>query len=183
MTSRWSLLIIVIALVGAACSGGSEPAPGASPDVGATAEDPTDGESDAASVDAEDFVEGIVEDLEEQQAASGGGSATLVVGDREWTFAPVLCAFGEAETGQEGAEFVLSGLQDGMQMYASIDSFGHLVSLDDIKNFENPAVSISSVGDGFIEINGKTITAEAEFSDNTSDSFDTIPGTFTATCP
>jgi len=125
----------------------------------------------------------VVENLENQQAASGGGSATLTVGDREWTFAPVLCAFGEAEIGEEGAEFGFSSLQDGMQMYASIDSFGHEVSLDDIENFENPRVSLVSVGDGFITIDGKTITAEADFVDDASGSFEEIRGTFTATCP
>jgi hypothetical protein len=108
-----------------------------------------------------------------------------VVGDMTYTFDSVLCAFGEDQIGQEGAEFNLSSIQEGMQMYASIDSFGHSVSLDDIVNFEDPSVSLESARGGadFIVVDGKNITAETEFVDGTVDDFVTIPGTFTATCP
>ncbi|MEM7286749.1 MAG: hypothetical protein AAF480_10395 [Actinomycetota bacterium] len=141
-------------------------------------------------VDAEDFIEDpegaaeeLAEQIEERQEAVGGGSATLTVGDQTWTFSSVLCAFGEDEIGQEGAEFVLSSIQDGMQMYASIDSFGHSVSLDDIEDFENPKVSLSAFSGEFIELDGKNVRAEAEFADGTSDDFAMVAGVFEATCP
>ena len=35
----------------------------------------------------------------------------------------------------------------------------------------------------FIELDGKNVRAEADFSDGTSDDFATIPGVFEATCP
>ncbi|MCL1593265.1 MAG: hypothetical protein M3132_02795 [Actinomycetia bacterium] len=186
MKVRCFAFVIAVALVGAACSSsGDDPVSTPNPGTGTETTSPqvsNDG-SDAATADAEEFVEGLADELEEQQAESGGGSGTLTVGDQTWTFAPLLCAFGEAEIGQAGAEFVLSGLQDGMQMYASIDTFGHLVSLDDIEDFENPKVSLQSVGDGVIMIDGKSISAEMDFIDNTSDSASSTPGTFTATCP
>ena len=121
--------------------------------------------------------------MEEVQEQQGGGSARFVVGDDEWTFDSVLCAFGEEQIGQEGAEFVLSSIQDGLQMYVSIDSFGHSISLDDIEDFENPSVSLSSDGDDFIIVDGKSVSAAAEFIDFTGDDFTSTPGTLEATCP
>ena len=89
----------------------------------------------------------------------------------------------EEEIGQEGAEFVLSSIQDGMQMYATTDRFGHSISLDDIEDFENPSVSLSSVGDGFINVDGKSVSADADFVDNAGDGTTPTAGTFEATCP
>jgi hypothetical protein len=133
--------------------------------------------------DAAEFAEDQVDALEEAQEQQGGGSARLVVGDDEWVFDSVLCAFGEDEIGQEGAEFVLSSIQDGLQLYASIDSFGHSITLDDIEDFENPSVSLGSEGDEFINVDGSSVSAAAEFTDFTSDDLTTTPGTFEATCP
>ncbi len=138
--------------------------------------------TEAGTVDGD--IEDMVDDLEDVQASQGGGSATLIVGDQEWTFESVLCAFGEDMIGQEGAVFNLSSIQDGMQLYASIDSYGHSLSLDDIEDFENPSVSLGVIGGGeFITLDGKMVSADAEFVDGTSDSMETVPGTFEATCP
>lgn len=104
----------------------------------------------------------------------GGGGATLTVGDESWTFDSVLCAFGEDEIGQEGAELVVSSIQDGLQLYVSIDSFGHSTTLDDVEDFENPSVGllaggpVASLGGGeeeFIDVDGRDVTAEAQFTD------------------
>lgn len=76
-----------------------------------------------------------------------------------------------------------SSIQDGMQLYASIDSFGHSVSLNDIEDFENPSVDLQAFGDDFLEVDGKSARAQAEFADGTSDDFATIAGTFEATFP
>lgn len=168
MGSRIAVGTIALALLLGACGSDDESSDGSSP---------------ASSQDAEELVDEIADDLEEQQEAIGGGEATLVVGDQTWTFSPVLCAFGEQQIGQEGAEFVLSSQQDGMQMYASIDSFGHLVSLNDIEDFENPRVDLTSLGDGVIIVDGKQISAEADFADCTAEDGATISGSFAATCP
>jgi len=59
--------------------------PGADDEVGADADDGGD-----AGGDLEEAIDDIVDNLDETQAAQGGGSATLVVGDQEWTFDRVL---------------------------------------------------------------------------------------------
>ena len=181
----------VLALLAASCGSDSDPAAVDDTPVDEVVEDASDAVDDTAGVtdssdvleDAEEFAEDQADALEEVQEQQGGGSARFVVGDDEWTFDSVLCAFGEEEIGQEGAEFVLSSIQDGLQMYVSIDSFGHSISLDDIEDFENPSVSLSSVGDDFIVVDDKSISAEAEFVDSTGDGTTTTPGTFEATCP
>jgi hypothetical protein len=184
-------LFAALALVAVSCGddGGTDAADAPSADAGAADADSADaGDStpeDAAEDSAADMAEDLVDDLAETQASQGGGSATLTVGDQTWTFDSVLCAFGEEMIGQEGAVFNLSSIQDGLQMYASIDSFGHSVSLDDIEDFQNPSVSLSSAfGAGeFIQLDGKNVSAEIGFMDGTTDDFAEIPGTFTATCP
>lgn len=174
-----AILLGATALVAASCGSSSTAAelasetdtPAPEIDMGDLLEDP------------EGVVDEIVDSLAEQQSSQGGGSATFVVGDQEWTFSPVLCAFGPDEIGQEGAEFVLSSIQDGAQLYVSIDSFGHFISLNDITDFENPSVDLGSYGDGSVELDGRTVTAEMDFIDGTVEEFITIPGTFEATCP
>ncbi len=172
-------LLGFIALIAAAC-GSSSPDPGSAPAADTA---PSGINVDELVEDPEGFVEDLTDSLEEQQSSQGGGSATLVVGDQTWTFGPVLCAFGPDEIGQEGAEFVLSAIQDGMQMYVSIDDFGEFITLDDVTDFENPSVGIGSSGGMAIEIDGKSVRAEGEFFDNVAGGFDTITGTFEATCP
>lgn len=179
----------VLALVLVAC-GGSEGDPEVAADLpGTTVALPADADeafeqAEELAENAEQMAEDMAENLEEQQAARGGGSATLAVGDQIWEFDSVLCAFGEDEIGQEGAELVVSSLQDGLQFYVSIDSFGHMVSLDDISDFENPSVSLSTFGsDDFIVIEGKNVSGEAGFMDSNSDSMDTVDGSFRVTCP
>ncbi|MEM7142894.1 MAG: hypothetical protein AAF548_17855 [Actinomycetota bacterium] len=198
------IFLAALALVATACGDdgddtttdpASEPSSSDSGGDGAGAVDgdadaDTDDGSDAGDEDeildgVEDAVDDMVDGLEDLQESSGGGSATLTVGDQEWTFSSVLCAFGPEEIGQEGAEFVLSSLQDGLQMYVSIDSFGYSLSLDDISDFQNPSIGLSTFEDADITVDGKDVTASGDFLDTTSDdaSFETTPGTFTATCP
>ena len=174
------MVFAVMALLVAACGGDDDD--GSVSSAGGDASD--------IEVDAEDFVddpeaaaEELAEQIEERQNEVGGGSATFTAGGETCTFTSVLCAFGEDEIGQEGAELVLSSIQDGLQMYVSIDSFGHSVSLNDIQDFENPSVSLDAFGGEFIEVDGKTIRAEADFSDGTSDDFEMVPGVFEGTCP
>ena len=133
---------------------------------------------EAAQQDLEESVEDMADSLEAQQS---GGSATLTVGDETWTFDGVLCAFGEDEIGQEGAEFVLSAIADGLQFYLSIDEYGHSASINDIENFENPSVSWEAEADGFITLSGKEASGESSFIDY--DTMETAEGSFEATCP
>jgi hypothetical protein len=131
---------------------------------------------------------------------AGGGTATLTIGDETWTFDTVRCAFGE-ETQSDEWDFVLSAIQDGLQLSADraadTGQYGDDVQLDDIEDFENPSVSWSapafdptsgSSGDEpFLEVDGKEVRAETTFTDGiAADSGtlpDPVPGTLEATCP
>jgi hypothetical protein len=143
----------------------------------------TDGSLEEMQQDAEQMAEEMADGLEAQQNAQGGGSATLTMGDRTWTFDSVLCAIGEEETGQEGAEFVLSSIQDGLQFYVSIDSFGHSVSLNDIEDFENPSVAlVSDFGAAeFIEVDGRNVSGEVTMVQE--DGTGGEPASFEGSCP
>lgn len=155
--------------------------------------DPVDVTPEEEAIDAaQDLGDDLVESLEGQQEAFGGGSATLTVGDTTWTFNSVVCAFGPEEIGQEGAEFVLSSIQDGLQLYVSIDSFGHSVSLDDVSDFQNPSVSLSAeqftaaangAPEEFVVVTDKDVASTALFLDGTTDDLEPIEGTLEATCP
>ena len=200
MKLRRTALAALLALFVTACGGSAEvtstttqaaeqassAASDAADAIEEAAEDliPTDEAVDDLLESSEEMVDSMTDSLEDAQEAVGGGTATLTVGDESWTFSPVLCAFGPEEIGQEGAEFVLSSISDGKQMYFSIDSFGHSVSIDDIEDFQNPSVSLSSFGgENDIVLDGKNFSGSADFLDGTSDSFETIPGTFSGTCP
>lgn len=152
-------------------------------DDGDTEEMAADAEQLAEDVaaDATEMAEDMRDDLEEQQSAEGGGSATLTVGDQTWTFDSVLCAIGEEETGQEGAEFVLSSIQDGLQFYVSIDSFGHSVSLHDVDDFVDPSVSMASMPGDFIELDGTSVSGETTMIDDLT--MDMTEATFEGVCP
>lgn len=192
-------LLLVSVLVLTAC-GSDDPADEAAQDVAdsveATTEDATGDAEEALEElgdDPEQFAEDLSDDLESQQEAVGGGGAELTVDGETWTFDSVLCAFGPEEIGDEDAEFVLSAISDGLQLYVSIDGFGHSVSLDDVENFEDPAVGWSAGGpvasmagdaEEFVEIDGKQVRAEAEFRDSVDEmSGTTAQGTLEATCP
>lgn len=182
---RKFMALAVVGLVLAACGGGESTTTDV---VGSEqqVEDAQDLVDDAQGTaeDVEEMAEEMADDLEDLQEAVGGGSATLVVGEQTWTFDGLLCAFGEEQIGQEGAEFNMSAIQDGLQLYASIDSFGESVSLNDIEDFENPSVALEAFpGDAEIVLDGKNVSATASFVDDTSDSFEKVEGTMEATCP
>jgi len=192
------VLLSLLVLVLAAC-GSDEPADDAAEDVADTIEGATEDAEEALeelgddAVDPEEFAADLAENLESQQEAVGGGGAELTVDGQTWTFDSVLCAFGPEEIGDEDAEFVLSAISDGLQLYVSIDGFGHSVSIDDIENFEDPSVGWSAGGpvasmagddEEFVELDGKQVRAEAEFRDSVDEmSGTTAQGTLEATCP
>lgn len=187
-------LVCSLALTGCG-EGGEDPAAGADVSEAAdaavqAAAEATDEDSidEATSMaedvtdDAEDMVEDMKDSLEEQQAAQGGGAATFTAGDQTWTFDKVLCAIGEEETGQEGAELVLTSLQDGLQLYVTIDAYGHSVTLDDVEDFENPAVSLSTYEQGdFIELDGQNVSGQMTITDGLTS--EELEASLEGTCP
>ena len=162
-------------------------------------------ESDASDVeealdelpDAEDVQEAaddLAEDLEGVQESVGGGAATFTANGQTWEFSSVLCAFGEDQIGQPGAVFNLSAIDDGLQLYASIDESGaaHSLSLNDIEDFENPSVSLSidpfvagTVGapDEFLTLDDNQVSATVVMFDDTTGQPTAEPAEFTGTCP
>ncbi len=188
LSTRPALMLVSLVMLVAACGGD------ASTDVAATPDATLDTEAlqQDAEATAATLAENLTESLEGQQAAAGGGSATLTVGDQTWTFNGALCAFGEEMIGQEGAVFNLSSIQDGLQLYVSIDSFGHSITLNDIANFQDPSVDLEASGfsasmagtsEEFVELDGGHVEATAPFIDDLTDSLDPIEGTLVADCP
>lgn len=126
---------------------------------------------------------------ESREPASAEG-ATLTIGEQTFTFDRVLCAVGSEETGSDDTEFTLAAIQDGLQLDATISTrFGHIVSIDDIANRDDPGISWSAGERGlpgsddageFIEVDGDRVTAEATFVDRLADT--TAVGTLVATC-
>ena len=174
------LLLAACGGTGAEANPGSSEAPATTLGAGGGAEEPV------VTTAAEEVpAEQPAQESPQPPASPGSGSATLTVGGETWQFDSVLCAFGEQQIGQEGAEFVLSAIDNGLQLYATIDSYGHSVSLNDIEDFENPSVSLESdwsTGE-FIELSGKQVRATALFVDYTSDSLAGTEGTLVAVCP
>lgn len=176
---------VVLALGLSACGSGEEPAAADVTDAASAGMGDQQSTAEDLASEAQDMVEEMKEDLEDQQSAQGGGSASLTVGDETWDFSSVLCGIGEEQIGQEGAEFVLSSIQDGVQFYVSIDSAGHSVSLNDVADFADPSVSLDSSlasnAGPFIEVDGKTVSGRmAMWDELTSQEVD---ASFEGTCP
>ena len=181
------------ALALSACGGEAEvpPTPATQAEPTTTPEpvpEPTDEApatgSDDGAIEMEEEMEEIAASMEAQQT---GGSASVTIGEQTWDFDGVLCAFGPEEIGQEGAEFVLSAIGDGLQFYISVDAMGQFVSLNDIENFEDPALSWEAdqdaSGEGFIQVDGKDVSGEATFIDYLRESWDEVEGSFEGSCP
>lgn len=187
-------MLFALGLVVAAC-GGDEPQDVAQDIVDAAEDAAADGDMTSEELDelaegAEEMVDDMVDDLQAQQDAAGGGEAELTIDGQTWRFDSVLCGIGPEEIGDPEAEFVLSALADGLQLYVSVDGYGHSVSLHDIDDFEDPSVAWSA-GDvfsddlgEFVEVDGKQVRAEVEFIDELDESYSTTAtGVLQATCP
>lgn len=120
-------------------------------------------------------------------AATDGAAAILTVGAQTYEFERIFCGFGPEETGRDDTDFSLSARQNGLQLDATInDRFGHVVSVDDIENLDDPRVSWTAGGllggaEDIIEIDGKQVSAEATFKDGNTG--ETADGSLSATCP
>lgn len=124
----------------------------------------------------------------DQPDVSGGGTATLTVGDETYTFDGYRCAFGTEETQNENVDFSSTAFGEsatGARTQLSVDiTLGtHAVTLNDIDDFENPSVALEAIGGFELQIDGKNISAEASFDDGTTDEIESVAGTFEGTCP
>jgi hypothetical protein len=196
------LVLIALSFAFIACSGdddddggddgGDQPTQTAAPDNGDSGDD-DDGNS------------GDDDDGGSNPLSGSGGSLTLTIGDETWTSDDVFCAFSTEETRNENVPFTVSGFTETStgaraQIDASVvdlSGSGEIsaenlsVSIDDIDDFENPSESWLSFSQEVLggspptlQIDGKNVTIEAVFDDNTTDGeFESVPGTLTAECP
>ncbi|MEA1901950.1 MAG: hypothetical protein U9N56_00320 [Actinomycetota bacterium] len=169
-------IVLALALVFAACSGtepGSDPESADDPVTTAAASQDTQAPADEPEPE---------EPAEEQAPAPQGEVAiTLTIGDETWEFIGSLCAYVNALPGDEGSEWNVSMVQDGLQVYISDDSFGTLVSMADIENGANATVNWEASGDNLqLTVDGNDISATGTFRDEVNGG--TAEGTLSATC-
>jgi len=130
----------------------------------------------------------------------------LTVGDDSWSFDDVFCAFSPEEARNDRVSFTLAAFGETaegvrIQLDATIqdpDEEGRYkgqgvifsVSLDDVEDFENPALGwllltgFFSEVDPVILVDGKTVTVDTIFDDAlTDDVSEEVPGTLRGTCP
>lgn len=183
MTRKPLATMAALTLAGAAladCSSSDGDTPGASA--------PAVAESMAASIAAS--VEAAV--------PTGGGSATLVVGDATYEFDNFVCAFGYDNTESDIYSFSsnsfqeLDGVRVQMQLNVADPSGGDAltgsgveqeVTVDDIEDFENPTITIATESlDATFD--GDNISAQGTFYDEVADPTrqEAQAGTFEATC-
>lgn len=125
------------------------------------------------------------------------GSVTLTIGDMTWTFDNFDCAVGLEST--ESAVYSLTtntmGEIDGtrIQMQATIaddsgqgriegDDLVYDVQVDDISNFDNPAISWRMVADQSVVLVGYDLSAEGMFKNDAGPDDDAVKGTLVGTC-
>lgn len=125
------------------------------------------------------------------------GDATLTVGDEVYEFDEFGCAFGHEATESDVYAFSSNAFgQVGdvpVQMQANIrDESGegrhegpdvtHEVFINDVENFDDPALGWEMMAPEGITIDGNTVTAEGAFDDLLTDGDDQVPGSLDATC-
>jgi hypothetical protein len=186
----------IVILLLAAC-GGDDDAEDLTGEGGPSA---TQNDSDAGGQPTDDG-----SDQDSPDAPSGGGTATLAIGDETWEFTGYYCAFGPAETQNDRVSFSSGAFGESaegvrIQLDASIqdtreegrydgDGVIHSLTLNDIEDFENPSLGWSALtgilgsGGPFLHLDGQSVTAETVFDDETTDEIEEVPGTFQATCP
>jgi hypothetical protein len=126
------------------------------------------------------------------------GSATLTIGDEVFEFETFACALGHENTESDTFSFTTNsfGEFDGVdtQMQVTIadssstgqvtgDGTTHRISFNDIDDFENPSIDWSMNTPDAVTIDGRTVTVEGFFNDDTTPEVaEEIPGTLEATC-
>jgi hypothetical protein len=184
ITSRSSGFLVMVGLLWWALAG-------CAVDEGGGAVDEADPERVEPTTDLGEPVAGDLDEPPDEPPPEpiGGGRARLVVGDTVWDFDEALCVFGDDPADEETAEFVLSSIQDGLQLTATIDAFGHSISLEDIDDFDGSRVSWHARqdhgapgDDGFIRLDGDRVVAAAVFENPLLPKPDRVPGTLTARC-
>jgi hypothetical protein len=156
--------------------------------------DPTDGtpsSSDPQLIDTtaviadpapDATVEDTTRDAAEEDEVGPAGGATVTIGDSTWIFPEVVCHF-DQEAAQVDADFAMSGVADGVEIYAEIGADGDVVTLEDIRDDATNPLSVTSKDGGrFIRVNGPTVTARATFVPLAVPDAPGVPGSLEADC-
>jgi hypothetical protein len=127
-------------------------------------------------------VENTARDVSEGEADDLGGTATLSIGERTWTFSGVACLFDEAAA-QVEAQFALSAVADGSELYAQISDDRHVVTVVDLGDGTTGGVSLTATGPGrFIRVTGNAMSATAAFVPVDGPAAPGVTGTLRAEC-
>lgn len=127
-------------------------------------------------------VEDTLRDAAEEAEVVPAGSATLTIGERTWTFPDVRCLFDE-DAAQVEADFAMSAVADGFEVYAATTADGHLVTIVDISGDEEEPVSLTTNDTTrFIRISDATVTAAATFVPVEDPDAPGVEGTLDADC-
>lgn len=125
------------------------------------------------------------------------GSAILTIGDMTWEFDNFVCAVGTESTESDVYTLTTNTIADmdgtRVQIQATIrddseqgrvvgDGLVHEVQVDDISDFDNPAVDWRMRGSEGVTIEGYDLSAEGTFDNGLTTEDDAIPGTLVGTC-
>lgn len=126
------------------------------------------------------------------------GSATLTIGDEVWEFDNFVCAFGHDNTQSDVYSFTSNSFgehSDGtrVQMQANVrnesgdgrvegDGLTHETFINDIEDFDNPAVDWEMNAPTGLTIDGSFVSVVGEFDNGLTDGNDAIAGTLEAEC-
>lgn len=169
------LVILAIVMVAAAC-GGDDSSDTVGTDTGATTTTAADTPEATAAPTTQ------ADSSDSPSAADPPGGIVLTIGDQVWDFPGAQCAFYNARAGEEGSEWNVSNVQDGLQVYVYVEGGIEEVTIDDIANGGNPTLSWIAAGDALtLTVNGDDIVAEGTFTDNVGGSSPT-EGTLEASC-
>ena len=126
--------------------------------------------------------------IQERLAAQfGSGAATLTIADSTWEFEGFQCAFESSGVLNDDRTLGtnLFGEIDGARIQMQIDVYDDgaaQFTLDDIDDFENPSVSYLETTDITVTVDGDSVRAEGDVTDQASESFDVVPMTFEGEC-
>ena len=178
---RRSLLISSVVTVGVVASLGlsscsSDGSDGAAPAKG------TDAMTTAPDGDST-VEDDKIEDVTGQPGIGGGGTAKITVGDETWEFDQVACAFGEEETGIEGAVFNMAASKDRISLYAADEPDRSYVELTDLDAVDEGGLSWFTTEDPGFEVDGRTMSGTFDVVHlNDDGSEDTARAQFEADC-
>ncbi len=184
-------LVLVLAV---ACGGGDS-------------DDSGDGSSGSSATEAPDNSGGEPENTATAEPSGGGsaspGSATLTLGDDSWTFNLNKCFF-EGESSDEAVVFATGGtvanpgngmlaFSVGISDSALRGGLAHTIRIFSFEADNGEAVketivwttstTLSDDDDGFIQIDGKRVTADALFDNELTSETESVPGTLVVVCP